>query len=105
MTTVKFLADKGLLVGFEISGHSSQNFEDLEGKLVCSAISSAAFLCANTISDVIKDKITAQVEDGYMSIRVATPTEASLQLLKGFRLHIKELKEQFSNRIKIITEV
>ena len=105
MTSVKFLADKIGTVGFEISGHSSDNCDDTEGKIVCSAISSAAYMTANTISEIIGDEIEAQVEDAYMRIEVKNPSKSSLDVLNGFKLHIKELKKQFNNRIKIITEV
>ena len=105
MTGVKFLADESRIIGFEISGHSSENCDDTEGKIVCSAISSAAYLTANTISEIIGDEIEAQVEDAYMRIEVKNPSNSSLDVLNGFKLHIKELKKQFNNRIKIITEV
>ena len=105
MTSVKFLADKIGIVGFEISGHSSENCDDTEGKIVCSAISSAAYLTANTISEIIGDEIEAQVDDAYMRVKVINPSKSSKDALEGFKLHVKELKKQFNNRIKIITEV
>ena len=105
MTGVKFFADKIGIIGFEISGHSSENCDDIEGKLVCSAVSSAAYMCANTISEIIGDNLKAEVEDAYMRIKVENPSKSSRDALEGFKLHIKELKKQFNNRIKIITEV
>ncbi|MBP3706531.1 MAG: ribosomal-processing cysteine protease Prp [Clostridia bacterium] len=105
MTEVKFFADELSVTGFEISGHSSENCEDLEGKIVCSAISSAAYMAANTIIEIVRDKAQTDVDDAYMRVKVISPSKTSRDLLEGFMLHITELKKQFNNRIKITTEV
>ena len=55
MTKVKLLADEKGLCGFEISGHSSKDGADEVGKIVCAAVSSAAYLAANTVTDIIGD--------------------------------------------------
>ncbi len=105
MTYVKFFSDKSGLVGFEISGHSTNSCEDLEGKLVCSAVSSSAYMTANTISEICGDKIEADVSDGFMRIRVTGASEATRKVLEGFRLHISELSKQYDSRITTTTEV
>ena len=105
MTEVKFLADKSKLYGFLVSGHSSVDCDDEEGKILCSAISSASYMTANTISEIIGDKVEAQVDDGYMEIRVKNPSEKSQAVLLGFKLHIEQLCLQFSDRISILSEV
>ena len=55
MTRVKFLFKNGSLSGYEIKGHSTNCVDDLEGKIVCSAVSSAAYMTANTITEIIGD--------------------------------------------------
>ena len=105
MTKVVFFADNSRIFGFEISGHSTKTCQDDEGKIVCSAVSSAAYLTANTISEVIGDKVEAEVSDGYMKIIVKDPTEASQKVLDGFKLHISELSKQYETRITTLTEV
>ncbi len=100
MTSVKFLADKNLY-GFEISGHSSKNGDDEVGKIVCSAVSSAAYMAANTITEVIGDKAEAQVDEAMMRVLVQNPSKASILVLEGLKLHLTELSNQYSNNITI----
>ena len=101
MTSVKFLADKNSLLGFEISGHSSKNSDDEFGKIVCSAVSSAAYMAANTITEIIGDKAEAEVSDALMKISVSNPSDATKKVLEGLKLHLTELSKQYSNNIKI----
>ena len=101
MTSVKFLADKKGLYGFEISGHSSKDYDDEIGKIVCSAISSAAYMAANTITEIIKDKAQAEVDDAIMKFYVSAPSEKTVAVLEGLRLHLQELSNQYSNNIRI----
>ena len=105
MTKVKFFADKFGVIGFEISGHSTDSCNDTEGKVLCSAISSAAYMTANTLSEIIGDEIEANVSDGFMRIKVSDASETSRKVLEGFNLHISELSKQYSSRITITTEV
>ncbi len=101
MTSVKFLADKNGLYGFEISGHSSRDSDDVSGKIVCAAISSAAYMAVNTITEIIGDNADAEVSDALMKISVSNPSDAAKKVLEGFKLHLNMLSEQYSNNIKI----
>jgi len=102
MTSVKFLADKKGLYGFEISGHSSYDCDDEVGKTVCAAVSSAAYMAANTIIEIIGDKTDTYVDDAMMNIKVFDPSECTIKVLQGLKLHFCELSDQYSNNIKII---
>lgn len=102
MTKFKFYADKNGLYGFEISGHSSENCVDINGKIVCSAVSSAAYMAANTVEEIIGDKCEAVVDDALMKIKVINPSDASRKVLEGLRLHLTELSKQYSDRIVIM---
>lgn len=105
MTKVVFLADNSRIYGFEISGHSTNSENDVEGKIVCSAVSSAAYMTVNTITDVIGDKVDAKISDGFMRIVVKDISRASQNVLDGFRIHINELSKQYQKRITTLTEV
>ena len=105
MTRVVFFADKSGLFGFEISGHSTESCKDTEGKLVCSAVSSAAYMAANTISEIIGDVADTEVSDGFMRVIVKDISESSRKVLEGLRLHISELSKQYNGRITTTTEV
>ena len=102
MTKVKFYADKIGLIGFEISGHSSFDCDDINGKIVCSAVSSAAYMAANTIEEIIGDKCEAIVDDALMSVKVLNPSDTSRKVLSGLKLHLTELSKQYSDRIVIM---
>lgn len=105
MTEVKiFFADNDPK-GFEIGGHSSSNCNDEVGKTVCAAVSSAAYMAVNTVTEIIGDKLSASVEDGFMSVTSKGLSKSSVYVLKGFILHIKELSEQYPDKIRIISEV
>ncbi len=105
MTRVKFLSKDEGLYGFEIKGHSSSNADDFEGKIVCAAVSSVAYMTANTITEIIGDKCNVIVDDAIMRISVTTPCEKTIAVLGGLKLHLTELSKQYSKRIKITTEV
>ena len=101
MTSVKFLTDSKGIYGFTISGHSSKNCDDELGRIVCSAVSSAAYLVANTVTEVIGDKADATVEDGFMQLTVKNSSSTSYKILEGLKLHLQQLSEEYSNNIKI----
>lgn len=59
MTKVNLLTlASGDLIGFRISGHSG--FAESGSDIVCASISSAAYMAANTITDIIN--ISAEVD-------------------------------------------
>ena len=105
MTGVKFLAEKGKLIGFSVRGHSSLNCDDEQGKIVCAAVSSAVYMAANTILEIIGDKADVKVSDAEMVLKVTAPSEKTLAVLEGFKIHIEQLAEQYNTNIKIYSEV
>lgn len=105
MTSVKFYLQEGLLSGFDVSGHSTSSVDDETGKIVCSAVSSASYLVANTISEIIGAEIDAQVSDGHMSVKLKGQLSECQDLLKGFKLHMQELAKQYHNYLKVYSEV
>ena len=102
MTTVQFFHQHQWISGFEINGHSSDHAEDLQGKLVCAAVSSAAYLVANTLIEVLKSDVASHVSEQLMTIRVLNPESAECQaVLKGFQLHLDALSKQYTQKITI----
>ncbi len=100
MTKVVFFTGERLS-GFRVSGHSTESASDQNGRLVCAAVSSAAYMAANTILEIIGDKSDVTVDDGKMEFRLKSPNEETQIVLEGFKLHITELAKQYSNNIKI----
>ncbi|MBQ0083634.1 MAG: ribosomal-processing cysteine protease Prp [Clostridiales bacterium] len=105
MTSVEFFSNGKNLTGFSVKGHSSKSCDDFEGRLVCSAVSSAAYMAVNTVTDVIGDKADIEINDALMCVRVLNPSEKSVAVLEGLKLHIEQLACQYGNSIKVISEV
>ena len=101
MTSVKFLADKNLIYGFEIGGHSSKNCDDEVGKIVCAAVSSASYMAANTVTDIIGDKADIQVDEAKMVFVCKKPSDATVKVLLGLQLHLTALADDYSNNLRI----
>ena len=101
MTRVKFLVDKKGIYGFDISGHCSVDGDDETGKTVCAAVSSAAYMAANTVTDIIGDRAEVFVDDAVMRFYVKNPSECTVKVLEGLRLHLTELSEQYGSNITI----
>jgi uncharacterized protein YsxB (DUF464 family) len=100
-----FTFTNGKDAGFRISGHSGAGEAGYD--IVCAAVSSAVYLVANTITDVIGAKTSVHVKDGSMECKIALEdAEACETLLKGLRLHLTALSRQYPQNIQIIdTEV
>ena len=105
MTKIKFFQDNGKLTGFEISGHSTDSYTDFSGKLFCSAISSAVYLAANTLLEIVKADANTVVRDGYFLFELKSDFDASQTVLRGLELHLKELAKQNRKQISFISEV
>ena len=105
MTSAVFFKKQGLICGFSISGHTDDAGSD-EARLVCSAVSSAVYMAANTITEVIGDTPQISVSDGKMSLSMASDgKQASQTVLEGLWLHLGGLQEQYPEFIHIKMEV
>ncbi|QAT49675.1 ribosomal-processing cysteine protease Prp [Caproiciproducens sp. NJN-50] len=100
-----FTFSDGESAGFRVSGHSGAGEAGYD--IVCAAVSSAAYLVANAITDVAGIKASVHVKDGDMDCKIAPEdAEACAVLLKGLRFHLMALSRQYPQNIQIIdTEV
>lgn len=92
--------------GFHITGHSG--FCDEGSDIICASVSSAAYMTANTLTEIIGIHPEIKISDGdlYLKIKREELTESSQQILRGFLLHLNALCEQYQKYIKVsITEV
>ena len=96
MTKVSFFG-KEKLSGFLISGHSTESCDDLDGKILCAAVSSAAYMAANTLTEVLSCECDITVDDGYKSLKITEEKDGAQAVLEGLRLHLQQLAEQYSN--------
>ena len=100
MIRAKFNIRKG---SFTIKGHSgsAESGQDI----ICAAVSSAAYMAVNTITEILGEDVEADVDDGYMKITLCGNSNAAKDILRGLELHVKELSKDYPDFIKIITEV
>ncbi|MDF1496218.1 ribosomal-processing cysteine protease Prp [Caproiciproducens sp. CPB-2] len=98
-----FTRPDGALLGFSLSGHNGAAGRDI----VCAAVSSAAYMTANTITEVVRANAQVTVEDGYMLVRISSNEAKDCRdILAGFKLHMLELEEQYPQNIHVsYTEV
>lgn len=100
MIKVRFSVGDRQLKGFEISGHAM--FADSGKDIICAAVSSAAYMAANTVTEIIRADAKAQAEDGAMALTLNEPNEQAETVLRGLELHLTELSKQYPQNIKII---
>lgn len=98
MTSVIFFETDRGLTGFEISGHSGAGESGYD--IVCSAISSAAIMAANTLSEILQLDVKQKVEEGYLYIEVSQIPKAQ-DILRGLELHLKELQAQYPKNLTV----
>ena len=105
MTKVRFFTQGSLIIGFEITGHSTTDENDETGRLVCSAVSSAAYMAVNTLTEFVGAQVDSKVNDAIMHIKVKSKLNESQITLAGLKLHMCELSKQYTTNVKVITEV
>ena len=100
MIKARFFTEGDFLTGFEIKGHSGYADEN-EDDIVCAAVSSAAYMTANTITDIIG--LDAQIDlndDGFFKF-IIKPESQSQTTLRGFKLHLEALSQDYPENIKL----
>ena len=104
MIRVRFHTADDAIVGFTLSGHAGAGAHGQD--IVCAAVSSAAYMTANTITEIIGAPADITVDDGYMALQVTDNAVGCKEILSGFRLHLQALQEQYPTRIQLMnTEV
>ncbi len=100
MITVSFFGDKPIY-GFHITGHSDATPDGPE--VICAGVSSAAYMTANLITEVLGLDPELSAEDGDMYLRLQTEQEAVRchDIMQGLRLHLSSLAEQYPKYIKL----
>ena len=89
----------GDLVGFNISGHAKAGESGQD--IVCAAVSSAAYMAANTITEVIHAMAEISVNQmGFMKVEISSKDLGRCQeILNGLKLHLLGLEEQYPKNI------
>ncbi len=100
-----YTTPEGELTGFSLRGHSG--LAESGSDILCAAVSSAAFMAANTLLEIVHVSPTALIaEDGEMLLRVRKQ-DARLcrDILLGLKLHLEGLSEQYPERLTVSYDV
>ena len=90
----------GEIVGFSMDGHA--DYGETGTDIVCAAASSAAYMTANTITEVLHADAQVSAEDGEMLVRVTRRQAVNCRdILAGFKLHMIGLEEQYPKNIRV----
>ena len=93
----------GRLAGFTIRGHA--DYGEAGSDIVCAAVSSAAYLVVNTVTDVLHETpLALRAEEGDLYFRAEQKDEETCRpLLEGLKLHLQQLEEQFPDHLRVGT--
>lgn len=101
MVKAGFLRSQGgALLGFRLCGHAGG---EAGTDIVCAAVSSAAYLVANTVTEVMGiEPGELYAGDGDMSLRLLPKDAARCrELLLGLRLHLEGLSQQYPEQLRV----
>ncbi len=104
MIDAQFLTTNGRLKGFAIKGHAGYALfgEDI----VCASVSSSVMMTANTVTEILKVKADVKALDNEIRCGLLEESDEAENLLKGLKLHLQLLSEDYPNTIKVtISEV
>ena len=101
MIKVKFYLSDSMVSGFEISGHSGS--ADAGEDIICASVSSAAYMAANTVTDVLFLGAKIKVDDGYMKLVLNDSLSEAQPILRGLKLHLESLAGDYPKNIKVTT--
>ena len=93
---------RGSEAEFTVKGHSGAGEQGED--IICAAVSSAAYMTVNTVTEVLGVETHAEDSDGYMHFS-SRGSDAAADIVRGFRLHMEQLAEQYPDYVTIKTEV
>ncbi len=102
MTKVVFYEADEKLTGFLITDHSGYDDEGYD--IVCASVSSAAYLTANTLTEIVGAKADIEVREAYLRFLLKDKTDEAQSHLKGLRLHLESLAGDYGEYISCKTE-
>lgn len=108
MLSAKFFEAAGLLTGCTVRGHADYTARDRRGQILCAAVSSAAELTCNTLTEILGvplrvDSAPGEGEENFLSFALLAPDAQQSRLLEGLRLHLRNLAEDYEGMLQVET--
>ena len=89
--------------GFKISGHSG--YANKGSDIICSAISSCAYMVINTITDIYNIKCEIKIDDNKPDLYLQIINDFDLtkcsKILKGLEIHFLNLSKMYPKNILV----
>lgn len=99
MLLATFFYRDNVLCGFDLNGHCGG---EAGRDILCAAVSSAAYMTANTLTDVCNIHADVTEQDGHLRVCLSeADTKRGQDILKGFNLHMQQLRDQFPKKIDL----
>ncbi len=102
MTKAVFYEKDEKLIGFLIREHSGYDEEGYD--IVCASVSSAAYLTANTLTEIVGAAADIDLREEYFEFVLKDKLDEGQSHLQGLRLHLSSLAGDYSKYISCQTE-
>ncbi|MDE7294467.1 MAG: ribosomal-processing cysteine protease Prp [Oscillospiraceae bacterium] len=106
MITAAFYKSKAGFEGFEISGHSG--LAEAGSDVCCAAVSSAAELICNALTDFMECGAEAEVADSdgenVLKCSLTKGSGEAYRLMNAFYAHLKLIEEDYPRNIEVIVK-
>lgn len=103
MIKAVFFTENGRLSGFSLSGHAG--YGTAGNDVACAAVSSAAELTCNTVTEFFGDDADVSVSENMLTLRLKNKgCGYSEKLIESFKTHLGFISEEFPRSIQIITK-
>lgn len=102
MITAVFKKTGDLLTGFTVSGHAMQG--EAGNDVCCAAVSSAAMLTCNALTDFLGSEAKTQCSENALSLDLIKGSGEAYRLMEAFYTHLKFIGEEYPGGIRVITK-
>lgn len=101
MIRARFYYRGGVPVGFHLLGHAGWGVQGQD--ILCAAVSSAAYLTVNTVTDFYHCPAKVEEADGMLTLSLdCRGGQQCAPLLEGFYAHLEQLSQQYPQRIRLM---
>lgn len=102
MITAVFKKAGDRLTGFTVSGHAMQGRAGND--VCCAAVSSAAMLVCNALTDFLGSEAKADCGENTLSLDLEKGSREAYRLLEAFYTHLEFIGEEYPGGIRVITK-